>query len=68
MPDEIIDGKRWIRERLAFLREQLDAGPGEVERAAIEAEIETLRGEPGLRGPFRPGLPGRFRLRRRSRR
>jgi len=50
----VIDGRRWIDERLKFLRERLAAGPADEERQSIETEIETLLAErrrrvPGLR-------------------
>jgi hypothetical protein len=45
----IIDGERWIQERLRFLRERLDTdGLDLAERTAIEDEIETLSKERGL--------------------
>jgi hypothetical protein len=47
MRREVIDGQRWIAERLKFLRERL-AGPLlPEERQAIEAEIEALSKEGG---------------------
>ncbi|MCU1463843.1 MAG: hypothetical protein JWO37_3918 [Acidimicrobiales bacterium] len=50
---------------MRFLGERLDAGPGDEERAAIEAELAALRQEAG--GPGRilrwlfgtPRTPGR---------
>jgi hypothetical protein len=44
----IIDGERWIAERLKFLREQLARDPADEERQAIEAEIRVLSQERGL--------------------
>lgn len=38
----VIDDRRWIEQRLKFLRERLAAGPSDDERQAIEAEIEAL--------------------------
>jgi hypothetical protein len=46
-----MDRQRWLRERLRFLHERLDAGPSDEERAAIEAELEQLHKERG--GPGR---------------
>lgn len=45
----IIDGERWIAQRLKFLRERL-AGEqlSEDERQAIEAEIEALEKAPAI--------------------
>jgi hypothetical protein len=44
----VINGDRWITERLKFLRARLaDEIPAE-ERQAIEAEIETLSKEAGI--------------------
>jgi hypothetical protein len=62
----IIDGERWIAQRLLFLRERLAVGPEADERRALEAEIEVLSKERGI-GPA--GLPaGRIsrRLRRKA--
>lgn len=62
----IIDGERWIAERLAFLRARLAADPTGEERSAIEAEIEALSEERGISlGGLRAGRIGR-RLRRRA--
>jgi hypothetical protein len=62
MPGHIIDGERWIRERLRFLRERLD---GEVlepgERKAIEAEVTALNQERGLTVAGRRSLLGWLR-------
>jgi hypothetical protein len=45
----IIDGERWIRERLRFLRSQLENDELDADtRAAVESEIETLSAEKGL--------------------
>lgn len=44
----VVNGDRWIAERLAFLRERLAADPPADERAAIEAEIEVLSKERGI--------------------
>ena len=60
----IIDGERWIAQRLVFLRERLAAGPEPDERLALEAEIELLSKERGI-GPT--GLRG-GRISRRLRR
>ena len=48
MSGPIIDGERWIAERLKFLRERLAEGPADRERSAIEAEIGALSKERGL--------------------
>ena len=44
----IIDGERWIGERLTFLRERLAAGLTEEERSAVQAEIEVPSKERGM--------------------
>jgi hypothetical protein len=44
----IIDGRAWARQRMQFLKEQLDAGVSEQQRAAIEAELESLRRKAGF--------------------
>ncbi|MDQ3945971.1 MAG: hypothetical protein M3357_12630 [Actinomycetota bacterium] len=59
----VIDGKRWIDERLKFLRERLGADPSDEERQSIETEIEALVAErrktvPGFPRGF-PRFPGR---------
>jgi hypothetical protein len=38
-----VDGPRWVKERLLFLRAELEQNPDHEHRAAIEAEIEQLR-------------------------
>ena len=56
----IIDGERWIAERLAFLRERLAGEVAAEERSAIEAEIEVLSKERGIAlGGLRAGRLGR---------
>jgi hypothetical protein len=47
----VIDGDGWIAARLAFLRGLLDGVPSEEERHAIQAEIDVLSKERGLRQP-----------------
>ncbi len=44
----IIDGDRWIAERLKFLRERLAGELSEAERTAAETEVELLSRERGL--------------------
>lgn len=44
----IIDGERWVTQRMAFLRERLTLDLSDDERAAIEAELEVLSHERGL--------------------
>lgn len=62
----IIDGERWITERLAFLRERLAAELADEERSAVQAEIEVLSKERGISlGGLRAGRMSR-RLRRRT--
>ena len=66
MHGRIIDGERWIAERLAFLRERLTAEPTIEERKGIECEIEALSREGGISfGGLRAGRIGR-RLRRKA--
>jgi hypothetical protein len=59
----IIDGDRWIAERLKFLRERLAGDLSADERSACEAEVEALSQERGLRARGRRVLrmPRRFR-------
>ncbi len=62
----IIDGERWIAERLVFLRERLAGELAAEERRAIEAEVEVLSKERGISlGGLRAGRIGR-RLRRKA--
>ena len=48
MRSRIIDGERWIAERLKFLRDRLAEELSADDRKAIEAEIEVLSRERGL--------------------
>jgi hypothetical protein len=59
----IIDGERWIAERLAFLRERLLGKLSDAERRAIETEVELLSRERGLTvgGRLVPRILRRFR-------
>jgi hypothetical protein len=64
----IIDGERWIAERLKFLREQLEEGPSDEARGAIEAEIQALSKERGVApGGRRASLTSRWLHRRSTR-
>ena len=67
VPRPIIDGDRWIRERLEFLRARLDADDLTPEqRQAAEAEVETLSKERGLTaGWWQRSGPGWWRRLRR---
>ncbi len=62
---QVVNGERWIAERLKFLRERLAGDPSAEERAALEAEIETLSNERGITvaGLRVPGFLRRFRRR-----
>ena len=65
MHEHIIDGERWIAERLAFLRERLGGSLDADERRATEAEIAALSKERGIyAGGLRAGPIARW-LRRR---
>lgn len=66
MAGQIINGNRWIAERLKFLRSRLAEDMPDEEREAIEAEIETLTHERGLTtGGFPlPRVLRRLRLRK----
>ncbi|HUP70769.1 MAG TPA: hypothetical protein VM142_13275 [Acidimicrobiales bacterium] len=65
MPGNIIDGERWIADRLRFLRARLAEELAEDERAQVESEIALLSKERGVRADGR--RPSRLlrRLRRR---
>jgi hypothetical protein len=58
----MIDGDRWIAQRLAYLRAVLATDIPEDQRKAIEEEIEKLRKERGIHiGGFRlPWFPSRW--------
>ena len=60
----VINGERWIRERLAFLRERLGGEVSDSEREAVEAEIAVLEQERGLTAAGHRA--GRFFRRRRD--
>lgn len=66
MHEPIIDGERWIAERLAFLRERLAAEPSDTERRAIEDEIAVLAKERGISPRGVRAGPIARRLRRRA--
>lgn len=64
----IIDGERWIAERLAFLTGRLAAELTVEERSAVQAEVEILAKERGISlGGLRAGCIRR-RVRRRTER
>jgi hypothetical protein len=48
MRNRIIDGERWIAERLKYLRERLGEDLPDEERQAIAAEIDALSKEKGI--------------------
>jgi hypothetical protein len=56
----IINGDRWIADRLATLRRRLAEGPDDEERAEIEREIAVLSKERGLTVGGRRTLVPRF--------
>lgn len=62
VPD-IINGDRWIAERLKTLRERLAENLSDEERAAIDEEIAALSKERGLTVGGRRSLFARFRRR-----
>jgi hypothetical protein len=41
----VIDGRKWLQDRMRHLQAQLDADPSDDERQAIEAEMDKLRAE-----------------------
>jgi len=41
----IVEGRKWLQARLAFLQELLDADPPDDERKAIEQEMVAVREE-----------------------
>ena len=61
----IINGERWIAERMKFLRECLAGDLSDGERTACEAELEALSKERGLTGGGRRTSRLRRSLRRR---
>jgi len=49
MSQGMIDGEQWIAERLAFLKEILATEVSDSQKDAIEAEIQALKHERGIR-------------------
>ena len=62
---DVIDGERWIAERLRFLRERRSGELSESERRAVEEEIRLLSKERGVTVGGRRSLRFLHRLRRR---
>lgn len=58
----MIDGERWIAQRMKFLHELLQTELSPEQRQAVEAEIDTLSKERGIRhgGRRRLWAPGRW--------
>ena len=54
MRKPVIDGERWIAERLKFLKQRLSENPSDDERRAIEVEIQALSKASGIM-LLRPG-------------
>jgi hypothetical protein len=48
VPGHVVNGDRWIAQRLAHLRELLDGELSDEQRKAIEAEIAALSRERGI--------------------
>ena len=69
MRNRVIDGDRWIAERIAYLSGLLEGELPPVHREAVETEIEKLKKERGYHiGGFRMRwFPSRW-IRRRSHR
>ena len=53
MQGNILDGDRWIAERLAFLRGLLEEELSDAQRRAVEDEIAVLSKERGITGAGR---------------
>ena len=70
MRNRVIDGDRWIAERIAYLKGLLEGGLPPEHRQAVEAEIERLKKERGYHvGGFRMRwFPSRWIGHRRRRR
>jgi hypothetical protein len=61
----MIDGDRWIAQRLAFLRQLIQTDLSSEQQQAIESEIEVLSKERGIQhGGRRRGWIARRWLRR----
>jgi hypothetical protein len=69
MRQRVINGDRWIAERLAYLKGLLGGDVPDEQRQAIEAEIEVLKKERGIHlgGPDLTWFPRRWLTRSRSR-
>jgi len=48
----IVEGRKWLQARLAFLQDRLAASPPEPERKAIEDEIAALQEEVRRHSPW----------------
>ena len=70
MRNRVIDGDRWIAERIAYLKGLLESDLPSGHRQAVEAEIERLKKERGYHvGGFRMRwFPSRWIGQRRRRR
>ena len=62
----IIDGERWIAERLRLLRDRLAGEPSDHDRQALETEIEVLSKERGMGFSGLPAPPIARRRRRKG--
>jgi hypothetical protein len=54
----VIDGRRWLRQRIQVLEAELAAGPSEPERTVLEAELQQAKAELHRRGRWRVWLWG----------
>jgi hypothetical protein len=62
---DVVNGDRWISDRLAFLHDLLNADISDEQRTFVEAEIAVLSKESGITtsGRRRPRLLRRWRAR-----
>ncbi len=69
MRPRVIDGERWIAQRVKFLHEMLQTELSPEQRRAVEAELDSLSKERGIRhgGRRRIWTPGRWWTQRRHR-
>jgi hypothetical protein len=41
----VIDGRRWLRQRIEHLEAELQSGPTEAERVQLQAQLDQARDE-----------------------
>jgi hypothetical protein len=52
----VIDGRRWLRQRIEALEAELAAGPSEPQRTELESQLQQAKAELRRRGRWRAWL------------